>query len=59
VYTLGKDNSRANALSRRHNIAETKKIINTIILKVNDNELLELARTLNLLMRISNDVLEE
>jgi hypothetical protein len=59
VYTLEKDNSRANALSRRHDIVETKKIINTAILKVNDDRLLELARTLNLLMRISNDVLEE
>ncbi len=59
MYTLEKDNSRANALSRRHDIVETKKIINTAILKVNDDRLLELARTLNLLMRISNDVLEE
>ena len=59
MYTLEKDNSRANALSRRHDIAETKEIIDTAILKVNDDGLLELARTLNLLMRIGNDVLEE
>jgi hypothetical protein len=59
MYTLEKDNSRANTLSYRHDIIETKKIINTAILKVNNNELLELARTLNLLMRISNKVLEE
>ncbi len=59
MYTLEKDNSRADTLSYRHDIARTKKIINTVILKVNDNKLLELARTLNLLMRISNDVLKE
>jgi hypothetical protein len=59
VYTLRKDNSKANALSCRHDIAETKEIINTAILKVNDDGLLGLARTLNLLIRISNDVLEE
>jgi hypothetical protein len=35
VYTLGKDNGRADALSRRHDIAGTKEIIDTAILKVN------------------------
>jgi dynactin complex subunit len=50
VYTLEKNNSRVDALSYRHDIAETKKVINTAILKVNDDGLLELARTLNLLM---------
>jgi hypothetical protein len=59
VYTLGKDNGRADALSRRHDIAGTKEIIDTAILKVNDDGLLGLSRTLNLLMRIGNDVLEE
>jgi hypothetical protein len=59
VYTLEKDNGKANTLSRRHDIAETKKIINTAILKVNNDGSLELARTLNLLMRISNNVLEK
>jgi hypothetical protein len=33
VYTLGKDNSRADALSRRLDIAETKEITKSIILK--------------------------
>jgi hypothetical protein len=59
VYTLEKNNSRADALSRRHNIIETKKVINTAILKVNNNRLLELARTLNLLIQIRNEVLKE
>jgi hypothetical protein len=59
VYTLGKDNGRADALSQRHDIAGTKKIINTAILKVNNDGLLELAKTLNLLMQVTNEVLEE
>jgi hypothetical protein len=59
VYTLGKDNGRADALSRRHNIAGTKKIINTAILKVNNNRTLGLAKTLNAVLTIRNDVLEE
>jgi hypothetical protein len=59
VYTLGKDNSRADALSRRHDIARTKEIINTAILKVNNNRMLEPTRTLNALLTIKNDVLEE
>jgi hypothetical protein len=33
VYTPGKDNSRADALSRRSDIAETKKITKSTILK--------------------------
>jgi hypothetical protein len=59
VYTPGKDNGRADALSRRHDIAGTKEIINTAILKVNEDGSLGPARTLNLLMRIGNDVPEE
>jgi hypothetical protein len=59
VYTLGKDNGRADALSRRHNIARTKEIIDTAILKVNNNGTLGLARTLNAVLAIRNKVLEE
>jgi len=59
VYTPRKNNSRANALSRRHNIAGTKSITDTAILKVNNNKSLELAKTLNLLMQVTNKVLEE
>ena len=59
VYTPRKDNGRVDALSRRHNIVETKKVINTAILKVNNNGLLELARTLNLLIQIGVKVLKE
>jgi hypothetical protein len=59
VYTLGKDNSRANALSCRHDIAGTKEIIDTAILKINNNRTLGLARTLNALLTIKNNVLEE
>jgi hypothetical protein len=59
VYTLGKDNSRADALSRRHDIARTKEIINTAILKVNNDRTLGPTRTLNALLTIKNNVLEE
>ena len=59
MYIPRKDNSRADALSRRYNIARTKSIIDTAILKVNNNRLLELAKTLNLILRVTSEVLEE
>jgi hypothetical protein len=59
VYTLGKDNGRADALSRRTDIAGTKEIINTAILKVNNNGSLGLAYEINTLLTVRNDVLEE
>ena len=59
MYTSRKDNSRADALSRRHNIARTKSITDTAILKVNNNRLLGLAKTLNLILRVTSKVLEE
>jgi ABC-type hemin transport system substrate-binding protein len=59
VYTLGKDNGRADALSQRPNIASTKIITNTAILKINNNRTLGPARTLNAILTIRNDVPEE
>ena len=59
MYIPRKDNSRVDALSRKHNIARTKSIIDTIILKVNNNKLLELAKTLNLILQVTSKVLEE
>jgi hypothetical protein len=59
VYIPRKNNSKVDALSRRHDITETKEVINTIILKVNNDRLLELARILNLLIQIRVKVLEE
>jgi hypothetical protein len=59
VYTLGKDNSKADALSRRLDIAGTKEIINTAILKVNSNGSLGPAHEINALLIVGNDVLEE
>jgi len=50
MYVPRKDNSRANALSYRYNITETKSIIDTAILKINKNRILELAKTLNLML---------
>jgi hypothetical protein len=59
VYTLGKDNSRVDALSYRLDIIGTKEIINTVILKVNNSRLLELAYKINTLLIVRNNVLEE
>jgi hypothetical protein len=59
VYTPGKDNGRADALSRRHDIAGTKEIIDTAILKVNNDRTLGLAKTLNAVLAIRNEVPEE
>jgi hypothetical protein len=41
VYTPEKDNSRADALSRRSDIAETKKITKSTILKTHEDRSLE------------------
>jgi len=59
VYTSRKDNGRADALSRRHDIAGTKSITETAILKVNNNRLLGLAKTLNSILQVTSEVLEE
>ena len=50
MYTSRKDNSRVDAFSRRHKITRTKSIIDTIILKINNNKLLELTKILNLML---------
>jgi hypothetical protein len=47
VYTLGKDNGRADALSRRSDIAGTKEITKSTILKVNQDRSLGLAKAIN------------
>ena len=47
MYTLRKDNSRADALSCRYNIARIKLITDSALLKVNTNRLLRPAKVLN------------
>jgi hypothetical protein len=47
MYTPRKDNSRANALSRRSDIAGTKEIIKNAILKINEDGLIGLSHTIN------------
>ena len=59
MYTSRKDIGRADALSRRHDIAGTKSITDTAILKVNNDGLLGLAKTLNSILRVTSKVLEE
>lgn len=59
MYTLGKDNSRADALSRRHNIAGTKSITDSALLKFNQDRSLRLAKMLNQIIKIASEVPEE
>jgi hypothetical protein len=46
MYTLGKDNGRADALSRRSDIAKTKEITKSTILKIYKDRSLELLKEL-------------
>jgi hypothetical protein len=60
VYTLGKDNGRADALSRRTDIAGTKKITNSTVLQIQEDGSLGPARIINsLTMQIGINVLDE
>ena len=59
IYTPGKDNGRADALSRRKDIAGRKTTINSAILTMHDDGSLGPAQQLNSLLRITNTVPEE
>jgi hypothetical protein len=59
VYTPRKENGRADALSCRLDIAGTKEITNSTILKDNNNRLLGPTYEVNALLKIRNNVLEE
>jgi len=60
LYTLGKENDRADALSRRSDHIRTKKSFNHSILKVNSDEsLLANKHELNAILRILRDELEK
>ena len=59
VYTPGKDNGRADALSRRSDLAGTKTTQDTSILRINKDGSLGPARQLNSLLQITNIVPEE
>jgi hypothetical protein len=60
VYTLGKDNSRVDALSRRTNIAGTKEITKSTILKIQEDGSLRPAKTIsNLIIKTGINVPEE
>ena len=60
VYTPGKDNGRADALSRRSDIAGTKKITESTILRDYEDGSLGPARTVNsLTLKIGVDVPED
>jgi hypothetical protein len=56
VYRPGKDNGRADALSRRSDIAGTKETIGAAILQENDDGSLGPARQFNNMVRITHDV---
>jgi hypothetical protein len=60
VYILGKDNRRADALSRRSDIAGIKEINNSAILKIYKDRLLGLVKTINnIMMSVRLEVLKE
>jgi hypothetical protein len=60
MYTPGKDNSRADALSQQSDIAGTKEITNSTILKVHQDRSLEPAKEINnLIISIRVEVPEE
>jgi hypothetical protein len=60
MYTPRKDNGRADALSRRTNIAGTKKITKLTILKIQEDKSLRPAKTIsNLIIKTGINVLEE
>jgi hypothetical protein len=59
MYTPRKDNSRADTLSRRTDIAGTKEINNNAILKVNSDRLLGPIYKINALLIVRINVLEE
>ena len=58
MYTLGKENRRVNALSRRHNLAGNKTTINTAILQKELDRSLR-PRQINNTIRITNEVPKE
>jgi transposase InsO family protein len=59
VHIKGKDNGRADALSRRSDIAGTKEIVKSTILKQYGDGSLGPARYVNNIFKIGNDVPEE
>lgn len=59
TYTPGKDNGRADALSRRYDIAGTKTIEKGTILRTNDDGTLSAAIEINNILMITNEVPEE
>jgi hypothetical protein len=60
VYTLGKDNGRADALSRRSDYIKTKEIFNYSILKKNaDGTLSPNVHEFNAIQAVVEDLIEE
>jgi len=60
LYTLGKENDKVDALSRRSDHIKTKKLFNHNILKINQDESLSINKhKLNAILRILRDKLEK
>jgi len=60
LYILRKENGKANALSRRNDHIETKKLFNHNILKINQDKLLSINKhKLNAILRILRDKLKK
>jgi hypothetical protein len=59
VYTLEKDNRRADALSRRHDVIRKKTDVFMPLLQQNKDRFLELSKEVCSILRITHEVPEE
>jgi len=59
LYTPGKENGRADALSRRSDLAGTKEVVSNAILRIESDGSLGPAQQLNNILRITNELPEE
>lgn len=59
VYTPGKENGRADALSRRHDVVGKKTEVKEAIFKINDDETLSPTHECNMIMKIRPELDQE
>jgi hypothetical protein len=59
VYTPGKDNGRADALSRRHDVIGTKTDVHAPLLKINEDGTMGPAQDVCTVMKVQMDIPEE
>jgi hypothetical protein len=59
VYTLGKDNGRADTLSRRYNVIGKKTNVCMLLLQENQDGTLGPSKEICAILRIGTEILEE